>query len=141
MINREGIIVDTTKVEAMLIWESPNSVGEIRRFICLAEYHIFIEGFSKNALPMTQLIKKGQAFEWTRECKESFKKLKERLTTSHIHILPIRLDNLMCIVMLHTKDLVLCLCKKERLLTTNVFALKIWRHFLYENLIYNIEQS
>jgi len=60
-------------------------VIEIRSFLGLAGYYRrFIEGFSKIALPLTQLTKKGQAFVWTKKCENSFQELKKRLTTSPV---------------------------------------------------------
>ncbi|KAK1661253.1 hypothetical protein QYE76_049412 [Lolium multiflorum] len=48
----------------------------------------FVEGFSSIARPMTQLLKKDKKFEWTDKCEESFQKLKSRLTTAPILIMP-----------------------------------------------------
>jgi len=64
-------------------------VTEIRSFLGLARYYRrFIEGFSRIAMPLTQLTKKGQKFEWTKKCENSFQELKRRLTTSPILALP-----------------------------------------------------
>lgn len=88
MISREGIAIDPSKVEAMMSWESPKSVFEIRSFLDLAGYYCrFIEGFSKLALPLTKLTRKGQVFMWDAECEHSFLTLKERLTTAPVLIL------------------------------------------------------
>ena len=63
VISNKGVLVDSTKVEAVLQWEPQNTVTEIRSFLDLAGYYRrFIEGFSKIALPLTQLTKKGQPF-------------------------------------------------------------------------------
>nr|KYP34208.1 Transposon Ty3-G Gag-Pol polyprotein [Cajanus cajan] len=51
-------------------------------------YRRFIEGFSKIAMPLTQLTKKGQPFEWTEKCENSFQELKKRLTTAPVLALP-----------------------------------------------------
>ena len=73
----------------MLRWESPKSVFEIRSFLGLAGYYRrFIEGFSKLALPLTKLTRKGQAFVWDAECESSFQTLKEKLTTAPVLVLP-----------------------------------------------------
>ena len=62
---------------------------EIRSFLGLAGYYRrFIEGFSKIAMSLTQLTKKGQKFEWTENCENSFQELKKRLTTSPVLALP-----------------------------------------------------
>nr|KYP35204.1 Retrovirus-related Pol polyprotein from transposon 412 family [Cajanus cajan] len=39
-------------------------------------------------MPLTQLTKKGQSFEWTEECENSFQELKKRLTTAPVLALP-----------------------------------------------------
>ena len=63
VISGNGIAVDPSKVEAVLQWEAPRSVTEIRSFLGLAGYYRrFIEGFSKLALPLTQLTCKGKSF-------------------------------------------------------------------------------
>ncbi|WJX17476.1 hypothetical protein P8452_07389 [Trifolium repens] len=153
VISKEGIAVDPAKVEAVTKWESPKNVGEIRSFLGLAGYYRrFIEGFSKIALPMTQLTRKGKAFEWTQECEESFQKLKERLTSSPILVLPDPLgqfdvycdasyQGLGCVLMQEGKVIAYAsrqLKTHERNYPTHdlelaaiVFALKIWRHYLY----------
>ena len=62
---------------------------EIRSFLGLAGYYRrFIEGFSKLALPLTKLTRKGQAFVWDAECESSFQALKEKLTTALVPVLP-----------------------------------------------------
>jgi hypothetical protein len=53
VILKGGNAVDPSKVDAVLQWELPKSVFEIRSFLGLAGYYRrFIEGFSKLALPM-----------------------------------------------------------------------------------------
>ena len=51
----------------------------------LAGYHQrFIEGFSKLAHPITYLQNKGVKFDWTSNCEDNFKKLKEMLTSAPV---------------------------------------------------------
>ena len=89
VISKGGIAVDPSKVEAVMSWESPKSVFEIRSFLGLAGYYRrFIEGFSKLALPLTKLTRKGQVFVWDAQCESSFRTLKERLTTAPVLVLP-----------------------------------------------------
>jgi len=85
VISAQGIAMDLAKVEAVVKWESPKSVTEIRSFVGLAGYYWrFIEGFSKLVAPLTQLTRKDQPFTWTDKCEESFEELKRRLTNSYI---------------------------------------------------------
>ena len=54
-----GVSVDLEKVEVVMNWEIPNSVFEIRSFLGLARYYrMFIEDFSRLAVPMTRLTRK-----------------------------------------------------------------------------------
>lgn len=89
VISKECIVVDPSKIEVVSQWEAPKSVSEIRSFLGLAGYYRkFIEGFSKLAVPLTMLTRKGQAFIWDSKCEEGFQELKRRLTTSPMLILP-----------------------------------------------------
>ncbi|MCI78024.1 PIF1-like helicase, partial [Trifolium medium] len=45
-------------------------------------------GFSKLAMPLTQLTRKNQAFVSDKKCEESFLELKKRLTTALVLVLP-----------------------------------------------------
>ena len=63
IISGNGIAVDPSKVDAVSQWETPKSVTEVRSFLGLAGYYRrFIEGFSKLALPLTQLTCKEEPF-------------------------------------------------------------------------------
>jgi len=63
VISQGRITVDPSKIEVVLKWESPKSIFEIMSFLGIAGYYRrFIEGFSKLALPLTKLTRKGQVF-------------------------------------------------------------------------------
>ena len=89
VISKKGISVDPKKIEAVLRWERPTNVTEIRSFLGLAGYYRrFIEGFSTIASPMTRLTRKEVKFEWSKECETSFQELKSRLTSAPVLALP-----------------------------------------------------
>ncbi|XP_047171847.1 uncharacterized mitochondrial protein AtMg00860-like [Vigna umbellata] len=89
VVSAGGISVDPAKVRAVLEWESPRSVSEVRSFVGLAGYYRrFIEGFSKIVAPMTQLTRKDQPFAWTDRCEASFQELKKKLTSAPMLIIP-----------------------------------------------------
>ena len=54
-----GVSVDPEKVKAVMSWERPKSVFEIRSFLGLSGYYRrFIEDFSLLVLPMMRLTRK-----------------------------------------------------------------------------------
>ena len=89
VIMKGGISMDPSKVQDVLSWNAPMSVGDIQSFLGLAGYYQrFIKGFSKISKPMTELLKKDKKFEWMPACKASFQELKKRLTTALILVMP-----------------------------------------------------
>lgn len=153
VISGEGIAVDPSKVDAVLQWEVPKSVIEIRSFLgVFGYYRRFIEGFSKLSLPLTQLTCKGKAFVWDMKCEESFIEMKKRLTTTPILILPNPEESFMVYcdasilglggVLMQNDKVVAYASRQLRVhekiypthdleLTAMVFVLKIWRHYHY----------
>jgi len=153
MISAQGISVDPSKVEAVLKWGRPKSVTEIRSFVGLAGYYRrFIEGFSKMVAPLTQLTRKDQPFAWTDRCEESFLELKKKLTSAPVLVIPdaskpfevfcdASHQGLGCVLMQNRRVVAYAsrqLKNHEKNYPTHdlelaavVFALKIWRHYLY----------
>ena len=84
-----SVSIDPDKVDAVIIWERPKSVFDIRSILGRVGYcRRFIEDFSRLAAPMTRLARKGVKFEWTDFCKGAFQELKRRLTSAPILIVP-----------------------------------------------------
>jgi hypothetical protein len=80
-----GISVDPSKVKDILSWKTPQNVLDIKSFLGLAGYYRrFIKGFSEIFKPMTELLAKGNIFEWTPRRETSFQELKKRLTTTPV---------------------------------------------------------
>ena len=145
--------VDPTKIEAVVSWERPTTPTGVRSFLGLAGYYRrFVENFSSLAAPLTQLTRKGVSFAWTDKCEKSFQELKDRLTSAPVLSLPkpgegyvIYSDasriGLGCVLMQQGKVIAYAsrqLKKHEENYPTHdlelaavVYALKIWRHYLY----------
>nr|GEW89709.1 putative reverse transcriptase domain-containing protein [Tanacetum cinerariifolium] len=121
VIDSEGIHVDPAKIKAIKDWESPKTSTEIRQFLGLAGYYRrFIEGFSKIARPMTKLTQKSVKFVWGEKAEAAFQLLKKKLCSALILALPEGSENFV----------VYCDALHKELGVV-VFALKMWRHYLY----------
>jgi hypothetical protein len=73
IILKGGIFVDPSKIQDVLTWNAPMSVGDIWSFCGLDSYYRrFIEGFLKITKPMTEFHEKDKKFKWTPACEASF---------------------------------------------------------------------
>nr|GFC84222.1 putative reverse transcriptase domain-containing protein [Tanacetum cinerariifolium] len=89
IVSADGITMDPAKVKAITKWPRPKIVTEIRSFLGLEGYYRrFVEGFSRMALPLTKLMRKGEKFIWDEEREKSFEELKKRLVSTPILTLP-----------------------------------------------------
>nr|GFB02135.1 putative reverse transcriptase domain-containing protein [Tanacetum cinerariifolium] len=153
VVNRDGIHMDPSKVESVKNWKTPESSTEIRSFLGLAGYYRrFIENFSKIAKPLTLLTQKNKTYVWGDKQDEAFRILKEKLCNAPVLALPdgpndyvVYCDALKqgfrCVLMQRGKVIAYAsrqLRTHENNYTTHdlelgavVFALKIWRHYLY----------
>ncbi|GJS62442.1 putative reverse transcriptase domain-containing protein [Tanacetum coccineum] len=153
VINGDGIHVDPSKIEAIKNWEAPITPSEVRSFLgLLGYYRRLIENFSKIAKSLTILTQKSKTFDWGKEQKKSFQTLKDKLCNAPVLTLLDRPKDLVvycdasglglgCVVMQRGKVIAYAsrqLKIHEKNYNTHdlelgavVFALKIWRHYLY----------
>nr|GEV77301.1 reverse transcriptase domain-containing protein [Tanacetum cinerariifolium] len=88
-ISKEGIEYDKAKVDVITKLPHLTTVKGIRSFLGQAGfYRTFIKDFSKIAQPMTRLLEKDTPFLFSKECVESFKTLKRKLTEAPMLIAP-----------------------------------------------------
>ncbi|KAH0781463.1 hypothetical protein KY290_001061 [Solanum tuberosum] len=149
----EGKRVDSQKIQAVKDWPRPTTPTEARSFLGLAGYYRrFVEGFSSISAPLTKLTHKASKFQWNDACERNLQELKSRLTSAPVLVLPKGTEGytvycdasgvgLGCILMQHGKVIAYALRQlrpHERNYPTHdlelaavVFALKIWRHYLY----------
>ena len=153
VISTKGVSVDPAKGEAVTGWARPTTVIEVRSFLGLAGYYRrFVQDFSKIVAPLLRLTRKATALVWTEECEASFRDLKERLTTAPVLTMPDGTGNyvifsdaskkgLGCVLMQPGKVIAYAFRQLKDYeknypvhdleLAAVVFALKIWRHYLY----------
>ncbi|GJX83135.1 putative reverse transcriptase domain-containing protein [Tanacetum coccineum] len=159
------IHVDPSKIEAVKNWKAPRTPTEVRSFLGLAGYYRrFIENFSKIAKSLTILTQKSKTFEWGEEQELAFQTLKDKLCNVHVLALPDGPEDFVvycdasgiglgCVLMQRGKVIAYAsrqLKIHEKNYTTHdlelgavVFALKIWRHYLYgtKSVIYTDHKS
>ena len=153
VISKDGVKVDPAKTEAVSNWKRPTSASEIRSFLGLAGYYRkFVANFSKLAMPLTTLTRKGKKFEWTEDCEKSFEELKRLLTNAPVLAIPegddgfviysdaskmglgavlMQKGNVIAYASRQLKDYERNYPTHDLELAAVVFALKIWRHYLY----------
>nr|GEU65670.1 putative reverse transcriptase domain-containing protein [Tanacetum cinerariifolium] len=123
VIDSQGIHVDPAKIKSVKDWASPKSPAEIHQFLGLAGYYRrFIKGFSKIAKTNNHAYSKEGSEDFIVYCNASIKGLgavlmqREKVISYASRQLKIHEENYT------THDLELGVV---------VFALKIWRHYLY----------
>ncbi|GKA64104.1 putative reverse transcriptase domain-containing protein [Tanacetum coccineum] len=153
VIDSQGIHMDPAKIKSIKDWASPKTITEIHQFLGLAGYYRrFIEGFSKIAKPMTKLTQKSVKYEWGDKKEEAFQLFKKKLYSTPILALPEETENFVVYCKALHKGLCAFLMQKEKVIAyasrklkiheknymthdlelgAVVFALKIWRHYLY----------
>jgi hypothetical protein len=73
IVSKGGTSVDPSKIQNVLSWNAPMSVGNIQSFLGLDGYYRrFIERFSKISKPMTELLEKDKKFKWMPTYEASF---------------------------------------------------------------------
>nr|GEZ60707.1 putative reverse transcriptase domain-containing protein [Tanacetum cinerariifolium] len=129
VIDSQGIHVDPAKIESIKDWASPKTPTEIHQFLGLAGYYRrFIEGFSKISETMTKLTQKGVKFDW------GSKDFVVYFDASHKGLGAVLMQRekviayASCQLKIHEKNYM----THDLELGSVVFALKIWRHYLYE---------
>ncbi|KAD3641269.1 hypothetical protein E3N88_30493 [Mikania micrantha] len=153
VINADDILVDSSKIQAVTKWSPPKTPTEIRSFLGLAGYYRrFIQDFAKIASPLTKLTRKNTKFVWGEDQDRAFNELKKKLTQAPVLTLPDGPNDFVvysdasylglgCVLMqrgnviayasrqLKTHEINYPIHDLE--LAAFVFALKIWRHYLY----------
>ena len=85
VVSEEELGPDPSKVNKVQDYPVPTNVRDLRGFLGLASYYRrFIQGFSRKAAPMYQLLRKGVPYEWTDQQQKAFESLKRLLTTAPI---------------------------------------------------------
>ncbi|WMV14153.1 hypothetical protein MTR67_007538 [Solanum verrucosum] len=141
----KGVMVDPQKIEAVKNWVRPTYVTEVRNFVGFASYYCrFVKNFASIVTHLTRLTKKEVPFELDDKCEVIFQKLKTLLSVeckdfivycdaSHLGLgaMSMQERNVIayesCQLKVHERNYP----THDLELAVVVFALKIWRHYLY----------
>ena len=89
VVSGNGILPSSRKVSDIVDFKTPSSVDALRTFLGMASYYRkFVVDFSKRAVPLYALLKKGTSFLWSDECEEAFCYLKESLANAKLLVYP-----------------------------------------------------
>jgi len=89
IVNKNGVHVDPSKIQAIQEWPTPKNVGEVMSFHGLTSfYRRFVPNFSSLASPLNELVKKDVTFHWGEIQENAFQKIKFLLTNAPILALP-----------------------------------------------------
>jgi hypothetical protein len=149
VISGEGIVVNHSKIEAILDWSTTGDAKKVHCFMGLACYYRrFVEVFSHIVNPIPTW--KVNRFEWSIKCKSMFVKLKKPLNNALIRVPNMEKDFLVCIdaskehlgvVLMYEGGVIAYVfhkCKNRENdyatydleLAIVVMTLKLWRHYL-----------
>lgn len=85
MIGKGGITTDPEKVIAITNWPVPKNLKQVRGFLGLAGwYRRFLQNFSTETFPITEVISTKKKFKWTDEAHAAFERVKSLLTTAPV---------------------------------------------------------
>ena len=85
IISTSGIRMDPKKIEAVLQWEAPKNLKDIRAFLGFANfYRRFIDSFSQLAKPLVRLTRKDTKFLFDKDCQKAFDTLKQAFTSAPV---------------------------------------------------------
>ncbi|GKF82340.1 putative reverse transcriptase domain-containing protein, partial [Tanacetum coccineum] len=153
-IDSQGLHVYPAKIKAVKNWASPTTPTEICQFLGLTGYYWrFIKDFSKIAKSLTELTHKNKKYIRGEDQESAFQLLKQKLCEAPILALLEGNNDFVVYCDASHQGLGAVLMQREKVIayasqqlkpneenyTTHdlelgkvVFALKIWRHYLYD---------
>jgi hypothetical protein len=89
VISAEGVSTDPKNIAAVLKWETPKTIKQVRGFLGLAGYYRkFVRNFGQISKPLTELLKKDHVFEWTAKTEAAFRALQQALVSAPVLAIP-----------------------------------------------------
>ena len=85
VVSRDGLKTCSEKVTKVLNMKQPGNVTELKSFMGLVNYYgRFLKNLSTVINPLNKLLRANEKWVWTKECEDSFKKLKVLLAEAPV---------------------------------------------------------
>ena len=90
VVGKGQVKMEQDKIKAIKKWKTPTKIKDIESFLGFANfYQWFIHNFSHTARPLNEL-KGKKKWKWEKEHQDTFKELKEKITSQLVLSLPRR---------------------------------------------------
>lgn len=84
-LTADGLTKNHAKVQPVLSAPEPKDVTQLRSFIGMAMYYAkFVPAMSQILSPLFLLLRKDAKFEWSKECRDSFNKVKAEIASEKV---------------------------------------------------------
>ena len=81
VVGQGEVQIENDKVKVVTEWKTPTKIKEVESFLRFAKfYQRFIKDFSHTAKPLNKLKEKKE-WKWKKKYQETFKELKEKITS------------------------------------------------------------
>ena len=85
VVSAQGIDTSQRKVEAVFKMSPPTNQRSLRSFLGIVNHYGKLIPFLANlSAPLNRLLRKDAPFPWSAECEDSFKRIKEVLTSTEV---------------------------------------------------------
>ena len=89
LISAQGVSTDSSKIQAIANWLTPQNIKELRSFLGLVGYYRrFVKDFGIISRSLFDLLNKGIVFVWTTQTEEAFQTLKKAVISAPVLALP-----------------------------------------------------
>ncbi|XP_039165520.1 uncharacterized protein LOC120291836 [Eucalyptus grandis] len=128
--------MDKAKIQSIIEWELPTEVLALRSFLGLTNfYRRFIRSYSSITVPLTDLLKKENVWEWTDRCQRVFDQLKQAMTEEPVlalpdHTKPYKDGHPVAFESRKLNNIERRYTIQEKEMTAVVHCLRTWRHYI-----------
>ncbi|XP_026687880.1 uncharacterized protein K02A2.6-like [Diaphorina citri] len=85
VIDEHGLHKSQDKISAIVNAKRPENVKELKSFLGMANYYNkFTPNLASTLYPLNSLLKKDKKYCWTKDCEESFEKIKSQISSENV---------------------------------------------------------